>query len=105
MSEASELLKELKQQERRWKFQRWAWLALSLWIVFDHTRFTNLYSMAALLGGFIIAKVMNQWQGDPKARLLIKLYEEKLESEFIEEEIIRAKKLEEFITSSPQQPR
>jgi hypothetical protein len=103
MSEERELLKELKQQERRWKFQRWVYLALSLWILFDHTRFTNLYPMAALLGSFIIARVINQWHGDPKAKLLIKIYEEKLESEFIEEEIIRAKKPEKFLTSPPQQ--
>lgn len=102
MSEERELLKELKQQESRWKFQRWVYLALSFWVLFDYTRFTNLYPMAALLGSFILARVMNLWDGDPKAKLLIKIYEEKFESEFVEEEIIQARKLEKFITSPPQ---
>jgi hypothetical protein len=108
LSEEQELLNELKKQERQWRILRWFLPVLAIWMLFDPVRF---FQGSPLIGTLLIVLAVGRWHGDPKSKLLIKLCEEKIEREFIEEEIeksrkiaVQEKKIEDFLEKQFQQP-
>jgi hypothetical protein len=104
MSEERELLNELKREEQWWKYRRWVYLALSLSLLFAPSLWISFglpFQISALLSALLISRAVSQWNGDPKNKLLIKLYEEKLEAESTAE-AIRAARIEALLTGSPQ---
>jgi hypothetical protein len=109
LSEEQELLNELKKQERYWRITRWILLVV---IIAEFFRSIKASQDSSLLIPLLLGLVISRWHGDPKSKLIIKLYEEKLEREFIEEEIeksrkktVQEKKIEGFLEKLPQQPK
>ena len=90
-SEERELLKELRQKERNWKIARWILPFIALYFMFDTKSLNDANLLRIFLAMGLIIYVFSKWQGDTKAKLLIKLYEEKLDNEFLEEEIAKYK--------------
>lgn len=111
LSEEEELLQELKKQERKWSVIRWFLPAAGIWILVDHTTIQDSSLLRTSLAMLFLALTVSRWHGDPKSKLIIKLYEEKLEREFLEKEIeksrqkaIQEKKIEDFLQKQSQQP-
>ena len=111
LSEEQELLNELKKQERKWAIIRWFLPVMSIWVLLDHKTIQDSSLLRTSLAMIFLMLTVGRWHGDAKAKLLIKLYEEKLEREFLEEEIeksrkiaIQEKKIEDFLQKQSQQP-
>jgi hypothetical protein len=109
LSEEQGLLNELKKQVRWWSVMRWVFPVAGILMLF---RPLPLVLDNSFVGAMLIALTINRWHGDPKLKLLIKLCEEKLEREFIEEEVegfrkkaAQEKKIEDFLEKLPQQPK
>ena len=92
LSEEQELLNELKKQERKWSVIRWFLPVISIWILVDHTTIQDSALLRTSLAMLFFALTVGKWHGDPKSKLIIKLFEEKLEREFLEEEIENSRK-------------
>lgn len=108
LSEEQESLNELKKQERQWLIMRWVMLVGGIVLILGSIKFSQ---DSTVLGPVVLIFTIIRWRGDPKSKLIIKLYEEKLEREFLEEEIeksrkiaIQEKKIDDFLQKQSQQP-
>ena len=77
--EEMEMLNELRRQERFWKIVRWILPVIAVWILFDKSLFNDPVIIRAAILGALAGRLIGHWKGDPKTKLLIKLYEEIME--------------------------
>ena len=90
-SEERELLEALRQREKAWQRVRWILPFIGLYFMFYPKSLGDPNTLRVGLAMIFLVYVFSKWNGDPASRLLIKLYEEKLENEFIEDEVAKFK--------------
>ena len=77
--EEKEMLNGLRREERFWKVFRWVLPVAALWILFDKSFLNDPILIKAAIMGALMGRFFSHWKGDPKSKLLIKLYEERME--------------------------